>query len=205
MDFVGPPEKDLADLQWAFEHLRSECIWLQELCETCSQLYESGQETLDLLDLASSSFFRDHNWMIIDLIRLNIWKITDRARDGKQNENLTIRNINGRLEALGLQTEDIKRVSDELHRFRGLIDSSRSKIIAHADLQTIRNGKALGGIPEGEFETFQSNLQAYNDLVGIACGIGPLHYTGTGRAGDVDQLLSLLAAGLRSTSRSDRK
>lgn len=204
-ELEGPPNKDLAELRWLFEHLRREFIWLQQCFETYLSLYDSGQELLDLLDLASAEFFRDHNWLINDHIRLNIWKITDLGHIGLRKESLTIKNVDARLEALGLGNGEITRVSGELHQFRDKVSDSRNKIIAHADVLTLKKGEPVGGLADGEMEKFFDDLHAYSDLVGEACGLGPLEYRHTGRAGAVLQLLQILTLGLKSKASGRRR
>jgi hypothetical protein len=174
-----------------FMAFQEQCIWFQCCYNIYTDLYESGDNRLELLNKVAGHFFRDLNEIIIDYILLQIAKITDPAKDCRDNYNLTIKYINKKLTAANLMTDEIKNYSDRMQAYSDkYIKDARRKIIAHADKNTFMLGTALGGHTKEEQYDFIHALQKYNDAVSNAIGVEPNDYLNSGRgSGDVIDLL----------------
>lgn len=178
---------------------RKECIWLQSCFNTFCSLFESGDETSDVLKRSAASFFRDINLIIQEHFILQVCRITDPAMT-RGRENLTVKNIDAILTKENLLTPEIAATSKRLHSYRDLIDGARNRIVSHADKETLLSGQESGAHARKDVEEFLEALHAYVNLAGEAVGEGPLDFTYTGSEGDVEDLLVCLKRGLTLTS-----
>ena len=184
-------DPEIAALREKFVHFREECIWLTNCYNLYKTLYEGGPETDALLHRVAPALFLDLNRIVIDHILLQICKITDPAQTGAQ-QNLTLANLNKHLQTINLYSSDIELVSDELSAYREVIKPARNKLISHLDWKTVRDGQSLAAHAADEVNQFFAGLFRYTDLVGEACGIGPLDYRVSACAGDAIDLLRFL-------------
>ncbi len=184
-------ESEKKELVKKFEHFREECIWLTNCYNLYRNLYEGGESTDGVLDRVAPAFFHDLNRIVVEYIFLQICKITDPAQS-KRRQNLTVANLNERLDALGLLTQDLRDLRAELDGYRALIILARNKLISHLDWQAVQEGKTLGEHEAVEVTRFFACLFRYTDLVGEACGVGPLDYSVSACRGDAIDLLRAL-------------
>ena len=181
----------LSQLKEDFEWFRDACVKLRNLTNTYRELYESGDETQQLLRNSAGLFFDDLNQWLLEAYYLQAGRITDPA-ESMGNPNLTVEQITQQLQQLGIITHEIQVLSKNLKDYRKKIKEARNKIIAHADLGNIQAPKLLGTHTEEDAQSFLSNLNNFTDEVGIALGIGPLDYSMQAGSGDVIDLLCLL-------------
>jgi len=116
-----------------------------------------------LMSRTANILFSDLNRVLIEYTILQVCKITDPAKDGRNNNNHTV--------AFLLQHYDFRKKPevlaslDELHRkllaFRQKLLPARNKVISHSDRDTIIAGTALGGAPKSEWDDFWLNLQDF--------------------------------------------
>ncbi|HDS1796130.1 hypothetical protein [Pseudomonas putida] len=181
----------LALLREKFDHFRKECIWITNCYNLYRTLYEGGEATDAVLLSVAPAFFHDLNRIIVEHIILQICKITDPAGAGHR-QNLTVDSLNKDLKSLGLLSQDLIDQAVELERYRDLIMLARNKLISHLDWQSVREGESLGEHEAGEVSRFFASLFQYTDLVGEACGAGPLDYSVSACQGDAIDLLRAL-------------
>jgi HEPN superfamily AbiU2-like protein len=98
---------------------------------------------------------------------LNICKLTDDVEIKKGRKNLTVKFL---LEHSDFPTapytlEELRRLSDSIHRFRKRILSARNWLIAHLDLEAVRLSKPLGAASDAEWKQFWCDLQDFSDLM----------------------------------------
>ncbi|KJE34911.1 hypothetical protein UF64_09305 [Thalassospira sp. HJ] len=179
------------ELQREFEAFRPECIWLKQCHYTFQQLFESGQETAQLLHNSAPLFFRDLNNILIEYIFLQVCKITDPAKTGKRS-NLTLDFINLELEKNRLFNQELKEYSDEIMRYRSLVQTARNRLVSHLDTDSVLAGESLGRHTSEDVVSFFECLQNYCDTVGWLIGVGPLDFSHPGSSGDVLDLISKL-------------
>lgn len=183
----------IVKLQNDFEMLRNYCIIIRRDFNTYYALFFSGSD--DLLIKTASTFFNDiaeimhRDWI------LQVCKLMDPAvtkRKGRVLENISIKLINSELENEGLMSQEISTISDSLFTYGKKIIPARHKRLAHFDREHQICGAVLGATTEKELEAFLENIQKYCDAVGRAIGLGPLDFSSSSCAGDVQNLLKVL-------------
>jgi len=191
---------NLNNLQETFIAFREQCIWLQTCFDTYTALYESGEDTENLMLATAPHFFHDLNLILIEYCFLQICKLTDPARSLKR-DNLTVKHISELLEKEKKLTRKISQASDGIASYRDLIVDSRNKIISHADKDVMLKDGTLGEHQRDDVTQFFKCLYSYVDEVGNALGVGPLDFRSTYGSGDVFDLIRYLKAGLTSGGR----
>lgn len=176
-------------IQADFLVLREQCIWTMNCYNNFSGLY-ADERTVDVLRYSASWFFHDMNIVLREYCFLQVGKITDPARSGR--ENLTIQNLDARLQEESLWTYEISALSAKLMSYREIIKDSRNRVIAHADKETFLQNLTVGAHDQQEMQDFFENLNAYTDAVGNALGVGPLDYRACPGKGDVIDLVGFL-------------
>ena len=183
------------ELQKMFLAFREQCIWLRCCYNTYSALYESGDETKELLAASASIFFGDLNTILIEYCLLQVCKITD-PEESTGRKNLTFEHLNATLRAANRMTDEITLFSTGLSRYRELVKVGRHRLISHLDKNTVLEGQAIGGHAQEEVTAFFKSLYGYVDAVGNAVDVGPLDFRTSAGAGDVVDLIKTLRRGL---------
>ena len=183
-----------------FLALREQCMWARVVYNNFRHLYGSD-ETIELLKDTAAWFFHDINVVLQEYCLLQIAKLTDPSASVGR-ENLTIPNLNDRLKAEGLWTQEIDDLSAELMRYRDLINLSRNRLIAHSDKATIVSGLIVGAHADHEPDLFFRNLNVYTDVVARQVGEDALSYAAMPGPGDVLDLIKLLRDARRAMAGS---
>ena len=179
------------DLQGMFLAFREQCIWLQCCYNTYAALYESGDETKDVLQASASKFFGDLNIILIEYILLQVCKITD-PDESRGRKNLTFEHVNTALRKTNRMTDAITHFSCGLSHYRKLVKDGRNRLICHLDKESVLKDLPIGDHAEEEVTAFFENLYGYVDAVGNAINVGPLDFRTTAGAGDVLDLIKTL-------------
>jgi hypothetical protein len=179
------------DIKTEFNAFREQCIWTRICFNIYSKLYESGPETLKLLEKKASTFFHDLNIILIEYCLIQVSKHLD-PKETRGRSNLTIDYINSKLNKYNLMTQEIQNLSNLLTNYRSLIKDARNRILSHTDRDTVLLNIAIGAHDATEVSAFFENLQQYCDAVGNAVGIGPLDFRTIPASGDVIDLLMRL-------------
>ena len=179
------------DLQKTFEAFREQCIWLRCCFNTFQDLYETDDETSELLHSTAAHFFHDLNEILREYVILQVCKLTDRA-ETNGHANLSVEGMNADLCRYGLMTDEIRGHASELLRYREIVKDSRNKIISHLDRKAILDGLPIGEHSAEEVSCFFENLQKYADAVGIGVGVGPSDFQSARGKGDVLDLIMTL-------------
>ena len=88
------------DLQKTFEAFRGQCIWLQCCFNTFQDLYESDDETGELLHSTAAHFFHDLNEILREYVILQVCKLTEEAETKAKTNghaNLSVEGMNAEL------------------------------------------------------------------------------------------------------------
>jgi hypothetical protein len=139
-------------------------------------------------------FFGDLNRVLIEYMILQVCKITDPARDFRNNENHTTAFLLSHYDfaAEPQKAQQLHDLPAKLQKFRNRLLPARNKLISHSDRAAILAGTSLGGVADSEWDEFWADLQ---DFVGIiyekAVGT-PIEINGCGGLSDADSLLKAL-------------
>lgn len=181
-----------SDIAKEFETFREQCIWIRSCYNTFQDLYDSGYETTELLRDAAGWFFHDLNIVLQEYCLLQIGKLTDQANIGGR-DNLTVSYIDNLLEANNLMTDDIAVYSCHINRLGKKLKPVRNRMLAHNDRKTLLANEPMPTFETSEgAEKFFLYLQKYTDEVGRVIGVGPLDYSASNGAGDVQELIMKL-------------
>lgn len=164
---------------------------LQNTFNTYQALFEGGNGNDQLLKESAAHFFRDLSDWLVQLIYLQMGRLTDPARSLKK-QNLTVEHIVASLEELELLNEEIVSISKSIDIFRKKIIPARNKAIAHLDLKAFRDVITHGEHEKSDAYMFHADLNKFTDEVGRVIGVGPLDYSVQSGGGDVFDLLRLL-------------
>jgi hypothetical protein len=183
-----------------FSLLREHCIAIRRDYNTYTRLF--NEENRDLLNRVAARFFTDvaeimqRDWM------LQVCKIMDPASTkykNKTSENITLSLIDEQLVSNGLSNQSIDDLSAKMKLYGEKIKPARHKRLAHYDRDHQINGITLGETTDEELHEFLLNMQRYCDEAGIAVGVGPLEFSGSGCQGDVLDFLKFLRGNEQST------
>ena len=176
-----------------FKILRDHCIVIRRNYNTYNDLYFSGND--EILLKTASAFFNDLAEILQRDWVLQVCKLMDPAETkikGKVFENISIALVNKQLENLGILSNEIIAVSNELFEYGNKLVPARHKRLAHFDREHHVKGITLGETTEEELDKFLMNIQKYGDLVGDSVGLGPLDFSSSGCPGDALDLLKVL-------------
>lgn len=176
-----------------FELLREHCILLRQNYNTYTALF--NEESCALLDKVAPTFFSDiaeimHRDWILQACKLMDPAITKIKK--KSLENITIKLINEQLQSDNLFSQSIDILSKKIFEYGEKIKPARHKRLTHYDREHQVKNITLGETTEEELSSFLCNIQKYCDEVGIAIGVGPLGFSGSGCKGDVLDFLKYL-------------
>jgi hypothetical protein len=127
-----------ADLGRLFHELTTEEDWLRDKWAVFQELFEHGQERIDLLNRAASNFFWSLHKLLFEDAMLHLSRLTDPPESNGKKTNLTVL-------SLPTSISDPKLKDSVEKAIKGLIKSCefardmRNRRLAHADLSTARN------------------------------------------------------------------
>lgn len=190
--------QDLEELRETFVAFRDQCIELRNAQKIFEHLFESGDDTLKLLEDTAPLFFFDVQNILIEHIYLKACRLTDVAsvKRGKEvRRNLTVPHLRNRLHDVELLSGEIIALADALQTYGDMLRAPRNRRIAHADLRAVLNDEDRGEHDEKDYQAFFRDLQEFCDHVGVALNEGPLDFRVVPGPGDVIDLLRVLERG----------
>ena len=120
------------------------------------ELFDSGQDNIDLLNASSASVFGLLQELMLDDVILTLCRLTDPAASGggKDKENASINQLVkvSRSTADPAIAAEIDASVDRLDKLVKSLKIHRSKAVAHADLQHSLNAETLPSITYDELE-----------------------------------------------------
>lgn len=192
---------DNDQLNKIYSIFRSECLWLQQVINLSDQFdpnndHAKGYNLQELYNKSAPVFFQTAFRVFQEHIHLQIAKLIDPAESfGKPN--LSIPYINKLLLQSDKMTDNIKALSDKIHLLAAPVKLSRSKIIAHSDMETVINNCSLGEISDTAWTELITSIYSYVQLVGETLNARPLDYQSIGHEpGDTTDMLNYLRAGV---------
>jgi len=164
---VTDKARPLADDFLAF---REECAKLALLLNTFDRIFaDKNHETLKK---ASHQFFFHLNSWLIELFVVKCSRLLDNAETGGR-DNLSVFLFERKL---GQGNDEIKRLACELREYRRTLQSTRNRIVAHADRETSMKRMACDQHDLETHQKFRTDLQSFCNEVGRVVGICPVEF-----------------------------
>ena len=179
----------LDQLRRDFEAFRRECIDLAILINTFEELFVEQQQQGGYADVAPV-FLSNLNRWLIDLFYIKAFRILDKE-ESKNRKNLTASHLVNSLKKNNIDTKEIEKILNRMNNYKIIIERTRHRAVAHADLRTVTEQDILGEHEESCFDTFRNDLQEFCDEFGRAVGCGPSDFINIA-PGDVRDLIRTL-------------
>src|SRR5215472_6041638 len=144
------------------------CVFMRSIYLHARELFEtSSAEDKALMRITADIFFCDLNRVLNEYVILQVCKITDPARDIRNNDNHTIAFL---LEHYDFSNDPpmLKRLTKlhaSMQEFRQKILPARHKLISHLDRDAILAGRPLGDATDEEWNQFWLDLQEFIYIV----------------------------------------
>ena len=171
------------------------CDWAFECWLTHKRLFDENNRTEKTIEKAK--YFTERLSIITqEYVLMQICKLHDPAIQGS-SLNLTVDYII-RFGQWGQDAERIQIIVDRLEGLFNKIKKARNKLLAHNDLEALKDSSVLGTFPKGLDEEYFSALQELaNEVHTKWCG-DPYPFNDLAGA-DVDEFLALLQKAKHST------
>lgn len=145
----------------------STCSFFKTVYDYFDFLYSKNETRLRLLEETGGFFFADIQYVLLEYLYVQIYKITDSAQTrikGEVRDNLTVAFFaeNG---DFGPDQAELELLSKSIHDFRKNIVSARNRRAAHFDRISAVENLNLGKFAYGEFDTFLDNLQRFLNII----------------------------------------
>jgi hypothetical protein len=168
--------------------MRAEMLYVfaTRLLRDCDEQERKSMEAI------APSIFADLAQLLTEYLVIAACRITDAAVDARNNENFTAELF---VSDFSSDPETYKQL-DELHqrvkKLRKKILPARHKLAAHADRDTIRDGKPLGAASWQEWADFWSALADFVRILNQRKFGKPFEIDAGGVRGDAEMLLKAL-------------
>jgi hypothetical protein len=142
------------------------CVLLRSQWVHFTTLFEGSDLKRELLETTAPTFFRDLNRLFIEHLVLHICRLTDSAQT-MGRKNLTVKFLieHSDFSASPKTLDELKRISDSIHRFRERILPARKWFVAHLDPSAVRLDQPLGAASNAEWKQFWLDLQDFLELM----------------------------------------
>jgi hypothetical protein len=175
------------------ENFSDHCVYIRSIWLFATRIWrDSDEQERRAWQQIAPSIFADLDQVLAEYVILAASRITDSAIDARKNQNFTVEMfVNGLSSA-----PETHKPLDALHRrmlkLRKKIQPARDKLVAHADRETIRSGKALGGASWEEWDDFWSALADFVRLLNEKTSGEPFEIDAGGVKADAENLLKAL-------------
>jgi len=149
------------------KNFADDCIFARAIYVHSKTLFESSSaEQKEIMSRTAPKFFQDLNIVFIEYVILQVCKIIDPAKFGK-NENLTIEFLLGNYDSTAKpqKAQTLHDLNEKMKRFGSKLSEARNKRIAHSDRAASLDGYPLGGVPNTEWDDFWLNLSKFISIV----------------------------------------
>jgi AbiU2 len=175
------------------EEFSGHCVHIRSVYLSAMRIWrDSDDGERKVMEAVAPLFFEDMGKVLSEFLVTAACRITDRAIDGRGNENLTVELF---VNSFPPESETHKQL-DELHRrmqkLRVKILPARNKLGAHADRAVILKGEPLGAASWKEWEDFWSALQDFVRILNEKTIGKPFELDAGGVLGDAEALLKAL-------------
>jgi hypothetical protein len=174
------------------------CVFMRSIYLHTRELFEtSSADDRALMNATAGTFFGDLNQVLNEYLILQVCKITDPAKDYRDNDNHTI--------AFLLQYYDFSDDPPTLNRldelradmqtFRAKLPPARNRLISHLDRDAILAGRPLGAASDEEWNQFWLELQEFIYIVHRKVTGSSFRLNGVAGLSDAGDLMKVLRRG----------
>jgi HEPN superfamily AbiU2-like protein len=149
-----------------FQAIEKEFIQLNYRWEIFRQLYDSGQENVDLLNKSGSNVFQLMQKLLLDDVMMCLCRLTDRDKS-MGNENASLKNIYKKIVLPDLIAEEVSELLTELDKHMKKITTLRNKALSHYDLTHALNTELL---PKITYDEIDSSIETIRDILNKISG-----------------------------------
>lgn len=176
-------EKEIQDFSEHCVYIRSIYVFTMRILRDCDEVEVKSMNGV------APTIFADLAQILGEYLVIAACRVTDPAVDVRKNESFTIE-----LFANDFASDpDTHKQFDELHqrmkKLRKIILPARHKLVAHADRDTIRQGKPLGAASWKEWDEFWSTLADFVRLLNMKKMGKPFEIDASGVRGDSEMFL----------------
>src|ERR1700730_13819555 len=174
------------------------CVFMRSIYLHARELFEtSSAGDKALMRRTAGTFFGDLNRVLNEYVILQVCKITDPARDKRNNDNHTIAFL---LEHYDFSSEPsileaLEKLQASMRAFREKLLPARNKLISHLDRDAILAGSPLGAVSDQEWSQFWRDLERFIYLVHRKVVGSPFYLSGVAGQSDAGDLLKALRLG----------
>ena len=151
-----------SDLGQLCQELRDDFDWLRRKWSNFQELFGKGQERIDLLNTVASNFFYFLHRLSFEDAMLHLCRLTDRPRMGDR-ETLTVMALADTISDPGLKAS-VQAKMEQVRQNCEFARMLRNRRIAHTDLATLREGRALA-LPPVDSANIDTALKSIDDLL----------------------------------------
>lgn len=165
------------DLKNALNAVNDQVIQLAFRWKIFCQLFDSGQESIQLMNKSGSNVFWLFQRLVLDDVMIRLSRLTDPEKS-LGRENASISNVVGKARAcLSAPTvTEVEALIVELEHHVQNVRSHRNKTLAHADLSHALNVSALPPVTYDELEKAMKTLQEIVSKVASEALCWTTHY-----------------------------
>jgi len=160
-----------SDLENLLNAVNKQVIQLSYRWKIFCQLFDSGQDNIELLNKSGSNVFELFQRLVLDDAMISLSRLTDPEKSSG-NENASVRNLLEKAKShLKISTvTEVEAQITELDNYVLSIRKHRNKALAHSDLEHALNATALPPVTYDELESAMKTLQAIvNKIASEAC------------------------------------
>jgi len=151
-----------ADLGQLCHELQDDFDWLRGKWSEFQELFEKGQERIDLLNTVASNFFYFLHRLLFEDAMLHLCRLTDRSRMGDR-ETLTVMALTETISDPTLKAS-VETKTEEVRKNCQFARKWRNRRLAHTDLETLREGYPLA-LPPVASTNIHTALKSIDDLL----------------------------------------
>jgi hypothetical protein len=158
------------DLGQLYHELEDDVSWLLDKWGELKELFDKGQDRIDLLNEAASSFFYIVRQVLYEDVMLHLSRLTDPPQSNSKSlrrkvPNLSFLSLEGLILDQTLKTR-VKAATDQIVKNCKFAREYRNRLLAHSDLMTRRSTHPTP-LPNVDKVMVEDALAAIRDLHGL--------------------------------------
>lgn len=178
--------KEIEDFSAHCVYIRSVYLFTLRLLRDCSEREIASMKAI------APSIFDDLAQILGEYLVIAACRLTDPALDVRKNESFTVELFVNDLASDPETRKQLDALHQRMKKLRKTILPARHKLAAHADRDTIREGKPLAAASWAEWDDFWAALADFVYLVNQKRLGRPFEITAGNVVGDAEQLLKAL-------------